>query len=104
MNEINVKIQVHCIKPSWVNYENNKYRLYINNDLFTERTWIWDLTTVVDEDLWVDLPMNTTNVIRLDVILQPKSVAQFGLRNLRVNNIPQTDLGGEKTELSFEIR
>ncbi len=88
MNAVNLTVEVHCLKPSWVNCENNKYRLYVNTDLLTERTWIWNLNTVISENIWIDVPTNSVNIVRLDIILKDKSVAQFALRNLQVIDRP----------------
>lgn len=103
MNDVNIKVQIHCLKPSWVDYEKNKYRLYINDDMLTERSWIWSINTVIDEDIWVSLAPNTVNLIRLESILDPvESIAKFSLMNLRVNNNAIVD-HGEQSELSFKI-
>lgn len=100
--ETHINIEVQCLKPSWVNYEKNRYRLYVDHDLLTERDWIWDLNTVIHEDFWVNLEPGT-HTIRLEPVLQVKSVAQFGLRNFSLGNRPKPDLGDDKLELSFAI-
>ena len=69
MNEVNIKVQVHCLKPSWVVAEKHRYRLYINDDMLTERSWIWDINTVIAEDIWVNLQLDTTNLIKLEPVL-----------------------------------
>lgn len=103
MNEVNIKVQVHCPKPSWVVAEKNRYRLYINDDMLTERSWIWSINTVIDEDIWISLASNTVNLIRLESILDPvESIAKFSLMNLRVNNNPIIDYS-EQSELSFKV-
>jgi len=103
MSDTHVTIQVHVLKPSWINREKNRYRLYIDEYLLTERDWIWDMNTYIDEDIWIDSEPGRAHSLRIEPILQPKSVAQFGLRTLRVNGWPKPDLGGELTELSFTV-
>jgi len=103
MAEVNLKVQVHALQPGWIEYETNKYRIYVNDDLITERTWIWNLNTVIEEDIWIEVPPCISHIVRLESILDPKSIAQFGLRNFRVNNWPKPDWGGAKTQLSFII-
>ena len=51
MSITNIKIEVHCLKPSWVDYEKNKYRLYVDNNIITERSWIWNTKTLLDENI-----------------------------------------------------
>ena len=103
MNAVNLTVEVHCLKPSWVNHENNKYRIYVNDDLLTERTWIWDLTILINEIIWIDIPANSTNTVRLDVILQDKSVAQFALSNLQVIDQPFTSEQINDLTISFTL-
>ena len=101
--ETHVTIQIHALKPSWINHEKNRYRLYIDDCLLTERDWIWELHHYIEEDIWIDSNPENTHTLRLEPILHPKSVAQFGLKTLRVNGWPKPDGGGELTELSFKV-
>ena len=100
--ETHINIEVQCFKPSWVSYEKNKYRLYVNQDLVTERDWRWDLNTVIYEDVWVNIEPGIHS-IRLEPILQANSVAEFGLRNFKLDNWPKPDQGGDKLELYFRV-
>jgi hypothetical protein len=104
MAEVNLKVQVQLLQPRWSEpFATNNYRLYVNDDLITERSWIWDFNTVIDEDIWVEVPTHISHIIRLEPIIDHRSIAQFGLRNFRVNNWPKPDWGGAKTQLSFII-
>jgi hypothetical protein len=47
MSETSITVEVHALQPRWIYIEQPKYRLYVNNDLITERTWIWDLNTFI---------------------------------------------------------
>ncbi len=103
MNAVNLTVEVHCLKPSWVNHENNKYRIYVNDDLLTERTWIWELNTLINENIWVIIPATGANTVRLEQIIQDKSVAQFALRNLQVADIPFTSEQINDLTISFTL-
>ena len=103
MNAVNLTVEVHCLKPSWVNYENNKYRIYVNDDLLTERTWIWELNTLINENIWVIIPATSANTVRLEQIIQDKSVAQFALRNIRVIDTPFTSEQINDLTISFTL-
>ena len=103
MNAVNLTVEVHCLKPSWVNHENNKYRIYVNDDLLTERTWIWELNTLINENIWVIIPATSANTVRLEQIIQDKSVAQFALRNLQVINQPFTSEQINDLTISFTL-
>ena len=97
-----VTIQIHVLKPSWVEYEKNRYRLYIDNDLLTERDWIWNTNTYIEENIWVTLESGKTHTLKLDPILQSKSVAKFELRSLRINGHSISSQVEESTKLSFK--
>lgn len=103
MAAVNLTVEVHCLKPSWVNYEKNIYRLYVNNDLLTERTWLWKLNTLINENIWLDIPLNSTNTAKLEIILQDNSVAQFALRNLQVVDVPFTSTQINDLTISFTL-
>jgi len=104
MSQVNLKVQVHVLKPSWVNFEKNKYRLYVNEDMLTERSWIWDIKTFIDENIWVELESNKEHRIKIVSILDPiNSLAKFALKNLRINeNLYQSE-NQEQLELSFRL-
>ena len=101
--ETHVTVQIHALKPSWINYEKNRYRLYLDNNLFTERDWIWDLNICIDENIWIDSESGTTHSLRIEPILQQNSVAQFGFRTLKINNNLVSELTDDLLELSFTI-
>jgi hypothetical protein len=102
MNETAITVQIHALQPNWIEHEKPKYRLYVNDDLITERTWIWDMQTYVEEDIRVEVPPGINHTIRLDLVKDnPMHLAQFGLQNLRINGWPKPDHGGHRSELSF---
>ena len=104
MADVNLKVQVQLLQPKWVERSViNHYRLYVNDNLITERTWIWNFDTVINENIWVDVPSHVSHIIRLESVVDPRSIAQFGLRNFFVNNCQNSDSGGTKTQLSFII-
>jgi hypothetical protein len=104
MAVVNIIAQVQALQPRWIDHEHNSYRLYINDDLITERTWIWNIDTVIEENVWVELSSHVVHTIRLHPIRIPNSsIAQFGLRNFRINDNPIPDQGGTETQLSFII-
>jgi len=104
MSQVNLKVQVYCVKPSWVNFEKNRYRLYVDEDMLTERSWIWDIKTYIDENIWVELQADTEHIIKLVPILDPiDSFAKFALKKLRVNGKLLYFTNQDQSELSFRI-
>lgn len=102
MSTTNLKVEVHCIKPSWVDRENNKYRVYVNQDLITERTWRWTPNTHVEEQLIVELPLDTEHTVKIVPILSKLSSAEFLLRNLTIDDQPYPHRLVNELELSFK--
>ena len=104
MSETRITVQVHALQPRWIDLEQPKYRLYVNDDLITERTWVWDQQTYVEETLWAELASGISHTVRLELIKsKPCNLAQFGLRNFLVNEEPYPDHGGHRSELSFVL-
>ena len=102
MNETIITVQIHALQPNWIEHEKPRYRLYVNDDLITERTWIWDKQTYVEETMRVDVPPRINHTIRVDLNkTDPMHLAQFGLQNLLINGWPKPDHGGHRSELSF---
>ena len=102
MSKTRITVQVHALQPRWIDHEKPKYRIYVNDDLITERTWIWDQQTYVEETLWAELASGISHTVRLELIKSgPFDLAQFGLQNLSINEVPHPDHGGNRSELSF---
>jgi hypothetical protein len=99
MAAVNLTVEVHCLDL----IDQNNYRLYVNNDLLTERTWIWDLNTLINENIWLDIPNNSTNIVRIEIITQTTSISQFALRNLQVFDVPFTSTQINDLTISFTL-
>ena len=102
MFETNLQVEVHRLDTTRNMGEINRYRLYVNDDLLTERTWIWGHDTYIIEDIWVSLPLGD-NRVSIVPIIGPANTTRFGLKNFRLNSWPKPDLGGEQTELPFVL-
>lgn len=97
-----VDVEVHCLQPSWANMEKCYYRLYLNDELMTERTWAWDMNTVINESLIIDVDKGINHVVRVEVIKStPTALTQLALRNIRVNGIKGDDRDGYKDNVTF---
>lgn len=59
------------------------YRLYVNDELFTERTYIWNTTQFIQEQLQIMAPVGTYKV-RLENL--SSHVKDFKFRNLLVTH------------------
>ena len=90
MNFINITVNVHCIRPSWVFQPQNEeflqpiYRIYVDNDLYTERTWRWGPNTLINEEIWLDSGVGHS--VRIEPVLKNPAQAKFKLTNFKIHN------------------
>lgn len=91
MDACNLQVEIHCRIPGWVsdphnaNYRTNIYRLYLNNDLLTERSWIWNQEKVfINEDIWAFLDKNVEHTLELRPVLKNPAQAKFKFENFRI--------------------
>lgn len=92
MHPVNIKVEIHCSRPNWVNLPRNaefrepKYRIYFNNDLLTERSWIWEDSNYIQEDIWVYMGKNINYLIELEPVVKNPAQAKFKITNLSVED------------------
>jgi hypothetical protein len=89
MNAVNILVDVHGTRSSRLiltNDQNTLYRLYINDDLLTERSWIWKNTSYIKENIWV-FPA-ATNILTIEPVLQNTDQSIFKLNNFTVVDQP----------------
>jgi hypothetical protein len=99
---ISITVEVHALQPAWIDVETPKYRLYVNDDLITERTWIWNMQTYIEEYIRVDVMSGISNTIRVELIKsKPMDLSQISLQNLKINGHLKSDSSKHRTELSF---
>jgi hypothetical protein len=75
-------VQVHCdVYCKWDNND-TRYRLYVNDELFTERTWIWPAKDYyLEEVIPIEAPPGQYT-IRYE-LLEPTD-SRLKIRNMRV--------------------
>jgi hypothetical protein len=82
-------------QPTWVanhgeKYKTNIYRIFINNELMTERNWIWGEDRYLREHIWAELESSYPyHELRFVPVLKNQAQAQFTLKNLRINGWPR---------------
>lgn len=79
-----LSIDILC---DWVGYA-PAYRLFIDGDLITERTYIWDnQSSFVREHVSVDLESGT-HCIKLEPVVVLGMQAMFSIKQVTINNNP----------------
>ena len=99
-------VEVHCIQPSWVQLENSRYRIYLDDELMTERDWVWDQSIYINEHLLADILPDTAHTIKVEVIKSnPSHLTELVFRNFLVEDVPQDTYTHEihRDTVSFSI-
>ena len=58
-----------------------KYRAYVNSELFTERTWIWDDRYYLEENLQIEAPPGQ---YRISFTVHDASFEVLKIENIRI--------------------
>ena len=83
-NFVRVLCDVHC---DWEGLPPN-YRVFVNDELFTERTWIWEDSAIYLEEM-LQIEAEPGNYqIRHELV--PPNLAQLQVKNIRVDFGPGT--------------
>lgn len=72
------------------------YRVYVNRELFAERTWIWT-DSYLEEALQIQGPPGDYHVL---YELVPPYLAQMRVENLRVALGPATTIGNDQVRIN----
>ena len=75
------------------------YRLYVNDELFTERTYIWGGTQYLRECLQLNAPPGKYS-IRIDNLGDPE--CQFRIRNIKTETGPVKIIDSKNFEIINE--
>jgi hypothetical protein len=111
MSDVNahITVEVHCVRPVWAErhweekYRDSRYRLYVDNELITERTWIWDNSTLLQENLWISVDNMVTHTLKLESVTYLPEQATFSLQSLESVNCSLTTVSTTPTEISFKV-
>ena len=69
-----------------LNFEEKfRYRTYVNNELFSERTWIWDDRFYLEENLTIEAPAGEYTI---DVQVHGAAPEVLKVKNLRITQGP----------------
>ena len=104
-----IKVEVHCARPAWAElhwdfkYRDSRYRLYVDDDLITERTWIWNNSTFLQENLWVNIDPSATHTLKLESVTHIPEQAKFSLESPLIDNGNLIVTSTNPTEISFKI-
>ena len=78
-------------RQKFVTFTKTRYRLYIANNLITERDWNWGDNTFLNENIWISVLKGGQYTVRLDPVIHVNQQADFTIQNLKILNC-QTEI------------
>lgn len=85
---LSLSVEIHCTMASWGGdtrfIERPAYRIYCNDDLIIERTWVWSNSEYITEQLFLKEANNYT--ITLEPLLHELNQANLEMINLRTEH------------------
>jgi hypothetical protein len=109
MLEINLIFEVHCRRPPWgiINpiskFSDSRYRVYVDDDLITERSWIWD-NIFLKESVWIKSIEGCDHVLKIEPVVCISEQAVFSVDNFEISNIPATSTKINDLQVNFTLR
>jgi hypothetical protein len=92
MLEVNLIFEVHCHRPPWgiINpiskFTDSRYRVYVDDDLITERSWIWDSSIFLKESVWIKSIEGCDHILKIEPVVYISEQAVFSVDNFKVTN------------------
>ena len=92
MIETNLIFEVSCHRPPWAiknnlsKFTDSRYRIYANDDLITERSWIWNNGIKLLENIWLNLESNKEYKLRIEPVVAVPEQAKFNIDNFKITN------------------
>lgn len=110
MLEVNLTFEIHCQRPPWViknplgNFTDSRYRVYVDDDLITERSWLWDNNIFLKENIWINTSIQTQHILRIKPVVCISEQAMFTVNNLKIVNV-QADINKiDDLQVNFTLR
>ena len=110
MLEVNLIFEVQCRRPPWgiINpiskFSDSRYRVYIDNDLITERSWIWDNNIFLKESVWIKSIEGCDHVLKIEPVVCIPEQAVFSVDNFKISSIPATSTKINDLQVNFTLR
>ena len=92
MLEVNLIFEVHCQRPPWgiINpiskFLDSRYRVYVDDDLITERSWTWDNNIFLKESVWIKSAEVCEHIVKIEPVVCIPEQDKFRINNLKILN------------------
>lgn len=106
MNLVKLSVEIHCNQPNWAKMQpiDPSYRLYLNNDLVTERTWKFGESCFINEEMYANLTHEQPCVIELEPLIKIPGFAEFYMTNFNTADIEHVILSSDDLSITFKLR
>jgi hypothetical protein len=110
MSDVNLKFEVHCFRPPWarlnvnLKYVDSKYRIYINNDLIVERSWVWNNNIFLKEDVWITTDQDREYMLELEPVVFIPEQAVFTINDFNIVNARADSTKINDLQVNFTLR
>jgi hypothetical protein len=106
---VELSFNVHCHRPPWSTnhldrrFSTSRYRVYVDKDLITERTWIWGNDIVIAETLLVDIDPEQGHNLKIEPVTYIPEQAIFKISDFRLLNCQGQTNSVNDVELYFVL-
>jgi len=110
MLEVNLIFEVHCYRPPWgiINpiskFNDSRYRVYVDDDLITERSWIWNNNIFLKESVWIKSVKVCEHIVKIEPVVCIPEQAVFSVLNFAIANVPATSTKIDDLQVNFTLR
>jgi hypothetical protein len=110
MSEVNLTFEIHCQLPLWVikkpfgKFSDSRYRIYINDNLITERSWLWGNNIFLKENIWIDTPIDTQHILKIEPIVCIPEQAVFTVNDFKIVNVQADSTKINDLQVNFTLR
>ena len=110
MLEVNLIFEVHCQRPPWginnpvIKFLDSRYRVYVNDDLITERSWIWDDNIFLKESVWINYVQGSEHTLKIESIVCIPEQAVFTVNNFQITNLAADSTKINDLQVNFTLR
>ena len=103
---VKISFDIECHRPLWVvarkytEYARAVYRVCVDDDLITERDWIWEEKFYLNENIIVNIESNLVHTLKILPVTFIKNYTTYIIRNLTIED---TVFNTDKLEVSFKV-
>jgi hypothetical protein len=110
MSEVNLTFEIHCQRPLWATknpfdkFTDNRYRVYVDDDLITERSWLWDNNTFLKENIWINTSIETQHILKIEPVVRINEQAVFTVNDFKIVNVQVDSTKINDLQVIFTLR